>query len=183
MSCKFTDFIGIAQFGDLEESIHSEFAVGSRSLVFWDDLQVIMQWRYTPIQKRLLQHSLGTLMLEGQWRWQVFTGSVDRSCRRCRSKKKMMQLLHCGVLHWENKEWTGCRNKKDRIKSKIIVSCRGCSTFLPQMLWLSLRRVQLRKLLLLCGFTMFHSVFWLLFFSLLLCCFAVEALQDATLKI
>ena len=37
------------------------------------------------------------------------------------------------------------------------------------MLWLSLRRVQLRKLLLLCGFTMFHSVFWLLFFSLLFC--------------
>ena len=33
ISCKFTRFIGIAQFGDLEESIHSEFAVGSRSLV------------------------------------------------------------------------------------------------------------------------------------------------------
>ena len=47
---------------------HSEFAIGLRSRVFWAHFQIIMHWRYTPIQKRLLQHSWGTLMLEGQGR-------------------------------------------------------------------------------------------------------------------
>ena len=46
----------------------SEFAIGLRSLVFWGHFQIIMQWRYTPIQKRLLEHWVGKLMWEGHWR-------------------------------------------------------------------------------------------------------------------
>ena len=78
----------------------SEFAIGLRSLVFSGHFQIIMQWRYTPIQKRLLEALSGEADVgrplkidkssQGQSP-QVAEGAV-------RKIKGKVQLLYC-VLH------------------------------------------------------------------------------------
>ena len=99
----------------------SEFAIGLRSLVFWGHFQIIMQWRYTPIQKRLLEHWVGKLMWEGHWRLTSLHRVSHHKLQKVRFEKKKgkVQLLYC-VLHWKNKEQTGWRMKENYFSSNRI---------------------------------------------------------------
>ena len=66
----------------------SEFAIGLRSLVFWGHFQK----NHAMEVHTDSEEAVGALLRQADVGRPVkvdFTGSVDKSCRRCHSKKKM----------------------------------------------------------------------------------------------